>query len=88
MLVVGEQDHVDRSEFGGVDGGGRGLGEDVAVTPGVLTGGVEGGVGKEPQPAVLDEGGRTAEDADGVCSVCVLVIISSRMGRRFPVRRS
>lgn len=66
VFVVREQDHVDVAEVGGGAGGGRGLGQAGAARHReVVAGSVEGGVGEEPQPAVLEESGRAAEDAYG-----------------------
>ncbi len=64
MLVVREQDHVDSAEIGGAAVGrgrlgqhdGRGL---------VVAGAVERGVGEKAQAAVVEEGGRATEYADG-----------------------
>jgi hypothetical protein len=64
VLVVGEQDHVDAAQVGGAAGGRRELAEDPAAVPLIVAGSVERGVGEEPQAAVLEEGGRAAEDAD------------------------
>jgi hypothetical protein len=66
VLVVGEQDGVDAAEAGGGDRRRVGLDELVVAREGhgVLAGRVEGRVGDEPEPAVLDQGGRAAVDAD------------------------
>jgi hypothetical protein len=64
VLVVREQHGVDRTEVGWVDRRGGGLGQNHAAG-GVVPGGVEGRVGQDPQAAVLEEGGRAAEDVDG-----------------------
>ncbi|CAM06501.1 hypothetical protein SACE_7345 [Saccharopolyspora erythraea NRRL 2338] len=61
MLVVGKQDHVDTAQVGGGAVGRGGLGQDGAAGRRVVAGGVEGRVGQEPQAAVLEEGGRAAE---------------------------
>lgn len=65
MLVMGEQDHVDAAEVSRAAHGGRGLGQDRAARRLEVAGAVEGRVGEKAQAAVLEEGGRAAEDADG-----------------------
>ncbi|MEU4574995.1 ABATE domain-containing protein [Nonomuraea sp. NPDC023979] len=62
VLVVGEQDHVDPAQVGRGGGGGGRLGQPAARHE-VVAGGVEGRVGQEAQAAVLEQGGRAAEDA-------------------------
>jgi hypothetical protein len=64
VLVVREQHHVDGAEVGRGGGGGRGL-RQRRPHRGVVPGGVERRVGQEAQAAVLEEGGRAAENADG-----------------------